>query len=156
MQIGLRPFSHCLSLQFENKSFQLLQMYLLTAQWPYDSQQSGRQTFIPSLSFLANYVNKASGSRLEEEKMRSGLTCSARGFQRMFFSSAGAELSVLCGRFLRVSDTTPLSARSRPTRLRSCQPTCGGQTGRRTEAQEGQSASLLTLQEETHDTLTTV
>lgn len=66
--------------------------------------------------------------RWENEKW---LTCSARGFQRMFFSSAGAELSVLCGRFLRVSDTTPLSARSRPTRLRSCQPTYWGQRGRR-------------------------
>lgn len=65
-------------------------------------------------------------------KMRKcGLTCNASGFQRMFFSSAGAELSVLCGRFLRVSDTTPLSARSRPTRLRSCQPTCWSQRGQR-------------------------
>lgn len=43
----------------------------------------------------------------------------------MFFSRAGAELSVLCGRFFRVRDTTPLSALSEPTRLRSCQPTCG-------------------------------
>lgn len=52
-------------------------------------------------------------------------TCRARGFQRMFLSSAGAELSVLCGRFFRVRDTTPLSALSEPTRLRNCQPTCG-------------------------------
>lgn len=57
-------------------------------------------------------------------KGRGGPTCRARGFQRMFFSSAGAALSVLWGRFFRVSDTTPLSARSEPTRLRNCQPTC--------------------------------
>lgn len=53
-----------------------------------------------------------------------GPTCRARGFQRMFFSMAGVELSVLWGRFFRVRDTTPLSARSEPTRLRNCQPTC--------------------------------
>lgn len=58
-------------------------------------------------------------------KGRARPTCSARGFQRMFFSRAGAELSVLCGRFFRVRDTTPLSALSEPTRLRNCQPTCG-------------------------------
>lgn len=56
-------------------------------------------------------------------KGRDDPTCRARGFQRMFFSRAGAELSVLWGRFFRVSDTTPLSARSEPTRLRNCQPT---------------------------------
>lgn len=52
----------------------------------------------------------------------------------MFFSRAGAELSVLWGRFFRVRDTTPLSALSEPTRLRNCQPTCGW------ERTEGQSA----------------
>ena len=57
-------------------------------------------------------------------KGRGGPTCSASGFQRMFFSMAGVELSVLWGRFFRVRDTTPLSARSEPTRLRNCQPTC--------------------------------
>lgn len=58
-------------------------------------------------------------------KGSAGPTCRARGFQRMFFSRAGAELSVLWGRFFRVRDTTPLSALSEPTRLRNCQPTCG-------------------------------
>lgn len=58
-------------------------------------------------------------------KGRACPTCRARGFQRMFFSRAGAELRVLWGRFFRVRDTTPLSALSEPTRLRNCQPTCG-------------------------------
>ncbi|PWA17973.1 hypothetical protein CCH79_00003980 [Gambusia affinis] len=56
------------------------------------------------------------GALIKSIKGRDSPTCRARGFQRMFFSSAGAELSVLCGRFLRVRDTTPLSALSEPTR----------------------------------------
>ena len=40
---------------------------------------------------------------------------------------------MLCGRFFRVRDTTPLSARSEPTRLRNCQPTCARERGQRIE-----------------------
>lgn len=77
---------------------------------------------------------------LKSIKGRAGPTCRARGFQRMFFSRAGAELRVLWGRFFRVRDTTPLSALSEPTRLRNCQPTCGqGRT-------EGQAHTLTCWQ----------
>lgn len=73
---------------------------------------------------VGNYVGQSS-ALIKSIKGSAGPTCRARGFQRMFFSNAGAELRVLCGRFFRVRDTTPLSALSEPTRLRSCQPTCG-------------------------------
>lgn len=73
---------------------------------------------------VGSYVGQCS-ALIKSIKGRAGPTCRARGFQRMFFSRAGAELSVLCGRFFRVRDTTPLSALSEPTRLRNCQPTCG-------------------------------
>lgn len=66
----------------------------------------------------------SAGFLIKSIKGRGGPTCRARGFQRMFFSMAGVELSVPWGRFFRVRDTTPLSARSEPTRLRNCQPTC--------------------------------
>lgn len=73
---------------------------------------------------VGNYVGQCS-VLIKSIKGRAGPTCRARGFQRIFLSNAGAELSVLCGRFFRVRDTTPLSALSEPTRLRNCQPTCG-------------------------------
>lgn len=76
---------------------------------------------------VGNYVGQCS-VLIKSIKGRAGPTCKARGFQRMFFSRAGAELSVLWGRFFRVRDTTPLSALSEPTRLRNCQPTCGRET----------------------------
>ena len=50
-------------------------------------------------------------------------TCSARGFHLMFLSSAGVDVSVLCGRFFSVSFTPEGSPRSEFTRFFSCQPT---------------------------------
>lgn len=102
-----------------------------TVPWP--NYTLWLQSYRESGNAVGNYVGQCS-VLIKSIKGRAGPTCRARGFQRMFFSRAGAELSVLCGRFFRVRDTTPLSALSEPTRLRNCQPTCG-----RGEDKRGQS-----------------
>lgn len=50
-------------------------------------------------------------------------TCRARGFHLMFFSRAGAEVSVLWGRFFRVNVTPAGSPRRELTKFFNCQPT---------------------------------
>lgn len=100
---------------------------------------------------MGNYVGQCS-VLIKSIKGRAGPTCRARGFQRMFFSRAGAELSVLCGRFFRVRDTTPLSALSEPTRLRNCQPTCGrGEKTRGVKANTDLLTRYHHLDNEQHD-----
>lgn len=100
-----------------------------TVPWP--NYTLWLQSYRESGNAVGNYVGQCS-VLIKSIKGRAGPTCRARGFQRMFFSRAGAELRVLCGRFFSVRDTTPLSARSEPTRLRNCQPTCARE---RTEGQ---------------------
>lgn len=51
------------------------------------------------------------------------ITCRARGFHLIFFSKAGAEVSMLWGRFFKVKITPLGSSRSAFTKFFNCHPT---------------------------------